>query len=80
MIGTSCMTCERYGPLDSEPTCQAFPSGIPIKVFVGAIGHRVSLSGDHGLTWAPAKGFEFMKYERRDDQPLRSLVEMVRKS
>jgi len=52
MQSNQCLECKRfYGPSGKEFgfTCEAFPDGIPDKIFTGLHNHTKPYKGDHGL-------------------------------
>lgn len=48
-----CESCVhlRAGPDGFGFVCDAFPDGIPDKVYLDGFDHRQPLSGDHGVRW-----------------------------
>lgn len=50
-----CGRCQRYHRRGrGDPTCDAFPNGIPDELRFGLADHRVSYDGDNGLTFEGA--------------------------
>ena len=54
-----CMSCKHYVvyPRDDMrgcPYCDAFPKGIPSKIWWEEIDHTAPFPGDHGLRYEPA--------------------------
>jgi len=43
-----CLGCKHFHN-DKEFTCEAFPKGIPEKIIINEIDHRISYTGDHGI-------------------------------
>ena len=61
MTGTMCQSCARRLPKSGyRPTCEAFPEGIPLTLYLGQVSHTSPVDGDHGLRWVPKKGFDFL--------------------
>lgn len=44
-----CVKCTRYHKDDPLGTCDAFPDGIPKKIFFGDRLHVKEYPGDHGI-------------------------------
>ena len=57
--GTDCLQCKHYhwpqGPEDNDPTCDAFPDGIPGMIAFGEIAHNIHYLGDHGVLFESGK-------------------------
>lgn len=51
MIKLQCFWCERFRGENPNPVCDAFPDGIPDKIFLGEIDHTKPYKGDNGLTY-----------------------------
>ncbi|WP_303816400.1 hypothetical protein [Acidaminococcus timonensis] len=55
-----CRTCKHYHPKaiwkDESPivTCDAFPDGIPVKIYSQQVSHDTTYEGDHGIHYEPA--------------------------
>jgi len=49
-ISPLCLDCMHFHN-DEEFTCNAFPKGIPEKIILNEIDHRVSYTGDNGITF-----------------------------
>jgi hypothetical protein len=49
----ACITCRHYDRDSWQPTCTAFPEGIPDVVLVEGNPHTLPLPGDHGVGWEP---------------------------
>ena len=43
-----CLGCKHFNE-DEEFTCKAFPKGIPEKIILNEIDHRVPYTGDNGI-------------------------------
>ena len=55
-----CMSCKHYVvyPRDDMrgcPYCEAFPKGIPSKIWWEEIEHTAPYPGDHGIQYEPAQ-------------------------
>lgn len=44
-----CSDCQNYHYGQGTITCDAFPKGIPQKIWIGEIDHRKPVSGDSGI-------------------------------
>ena len=45
-----CMDCKHFiGMGNMQPTCYAFPNGIPEDVWTGTIMHTKAINGDNGF-------------------------------
>ncbi|MDX1969766.1 MAG: hypothetical protein SFV23_21520 [Planctomycetaceae bacterium] len=60
MIGDRpmCMDCRHLSrdpdaPAFSGSTCDAFPAGIPIEIFIDGFDHRKRFPGDNGIRFEP---------------------------
>lgn len=62
-----CLACVRLHPLkfNQQPTCDAFPAGIPDEVFDNERDHRQPIEGDNGLQFLVKPGDEFPEYAFR---------------
>ena len=57
----ACMICTRFREDSSDPvTCEAFPTGIPEVIWLGAFVHTRAYDGDGGLRLEPREGFEVL--------------------
>lgn len=43
-----CFMCKHYAVAGK---CEAFPNGIPSKIFYGGFEHTIPFSGDNGIQW-----------------------------
>jgi hypothetical protein len=56
---SQCDTCTRFrSPFSfarderpKGPVCEAFPDGIPKRVFMNGVDHRYAVAGDGGVRW-----------------------------
>lgn len=50
-----CLDCVHWGEWNDRgnPTCAAFPFGIPVAVSYGSIDHRRPVIGDRGIQFEP---------------------------
>lgn len=70
---SQCSTCVRFvSPLDrrdgfDEPTCEAFPGGIPGRVYGNGLDHRLPIDGDQGVHWE-SNGLPFPDAEFADGE------------
>jgi len=53
MAAPLCIKCSRLG---LNHTCEAFPSGIPDEIFLGAFDHRMPYVGDNGIRFQNQDG------------------------
>jgi hypothetical protein len=51
-----CAFCTRFQPDARQPTCEAFPNGIPAEILHGGFDHRQPFEGDQGILYAPKAG------------------------
>lgn len=67
---SQCSTCARFRPplanpdpdrWDDEPSCEAFPDGIPRPILHNTVDHRRAFEGDHGMQWL-TDGHPFPEY------------------
>ena len=49
-----CALCLHLDP-SGERKCVAFPSGIPLPIWLGENDHREPFPGDHGVQFAPVR-------------------------
>lgn len=60
MVDNVCMYCVHFNddPKDpaAEPTCTAYPGGIPDSIWYDGVDHRVPHPGDNGITFSPVEG------------------------
>lgn len=49
-----CSFCARRTFTDIPRSCEAFPDGIPLPIWLGENGHSVSYPGDGGLQFVRA--------------------------
>jgi hypothetical protein len=66
---SQCDTCRhRHSPFEDPARvrdrswCEAFPDGIPRRVFHNGLDHRHPIEGDHGVRWDAADGEEFPEW------------------
>ena len=45
----TCTYCKHLDEDITKRTCEAFPDGIPSKIWMGENNHRKPYSGDHGI-------------------------------
>lgn len=50
MESDQCITCKHY---HMQAKCEAYPTGIPEKIFSGQFDHKNSFPGDGGIHWEP---------------------------
>lgn len=54
-VAPQCLACAHFrSPLDgvvAERTCDAYPSGIPVRIWSNQADHRESQRGDNGVRW-----------------------------
>ena len=53
-----CPVCIHFRRNTREPTCAAFPEGIPEEIFLSRFDHRRPYPGDKGFRFEPAEGFD----------------------
>lgn len=65
---SQCFACQRLRSpfsdqtppaVNDEPWCEAFPEGIPPKVYSNEVDHREPVDGDHGLRWLAREGMSY---------------------
>lgn len=44
-----CWYCKHYNLQSENPTCKAFPEGIPVEVLREEIDHSKNIDGDNGI-------------------------------
>jgi hypothetical protein len=64
---SQCDTCGRFHypwlqDTKGKRTCDAFPDGVPARVFRNGVDHRYAVAGDGGLRWEAADGEEFPEW------------------
>lgn len=63
-----CLFCKHWqSPLDRDDKqdvqiCDAYPDGIPDRIWDGQADHRQEQPGDHGIRWEPDGDVEFPAY------------------
>jgi hypothetical protein len=60
--GLCSIDCRHYHKknlrIDPIPTCDAFPNGIPDKIFWGEVFHDHPIEGDNGIQYEPRERSE----------------------
>lgn len=61
---SQCDACRhlRSGAFNAPLTCDAFPDGIPTRIFRNGMDHRQPIDGDHGIRFEAVEGDEFPEY------------------
>ena len=64
---SQCDACVHLDPRQgfTQPTCDAFPSGIPDEVYNNTLDHRQPVDGDRGIRFDAKPGDEFPAYAFR---------------
>lgn len=59
-----CMACKNLHPLKfaTQPTCDAYPQGIPDEIFTNERDHRQPIGGDNGIQFEAKAGDQFPAY------------------
>ena len=52
MINFECILCKNYWGVGK---CEAYPDGIPAKIFEGELHHKTKRKGDNGIQFEPIK-------------------------
>ena len=50
-VESSCISCIRLKSKGSDPSCKAFPNGIPEEILNGSHDHRKPFKGDNGIRY-----------------------------
>lgn len=61
---SQCDACKNRLPGEpfTQPTCAAFPAGIPDEVFDNLLDHRLPVDGDNGIRFAAKPDDKFPAY------------------
>ena len=67
MLGVGmCYSCTRMrsGVGDGQPTCEAFPAGIPEQITDGGFDHTEPFPGDHGVRFEAEESVDVERLQR----------------